>query len=241
MSDIQEQINILIEVEGVEVEIIQTDRHIDALSSEAASLDRTVEDCEAGVAAEKGALAEIKKDYRELESEARINADMIAKSNAKLREVKTNKEYQSILKEIEDIKKRNSSIEDRMLEQLEAIETAEASVKAKETELAEIVESCRRKKEALDAEAQRQRQTIETLMVKKEAIGAKADPTIISVLTDVKRKVRGRAVVPAQQAICMGCHMNIPAQLFNELQRFDEIRFCPHCHRIIYWKEKDSE
>ena len=157
MSDIQEQIKILIEVEGVELAMIQTDRNIDALNSEAASLDRTIEDCRAGVAAEKEALAEIKKDYRELESEARINSDMIAKSNAKLREVKTNKEYQLILKEIEDIKKRNGSIEDRMLEQLEAIETAEASVMAKESELVEIVESCRRKKEALAAEAQRQR------------------------------------------------------------------------------------
>jgi hypothetical protein len=49
------------------------------------------------------------------------------------------------------------------------------------------------------------------------------------------------AVAPVQQAICMGCHMNIPAQLFNELQRFDELRFCPHCHRIIYWKAKENE
>ena len=241
MSDIQEQINILIEVQDVEADILQSDRHIDALSNEAVSLDRTIEEREAQVAAEKAALSELKKGYRELESESKTNSDMIVKSNEKLRAVKTNKEYQSILKEIEDVRKRNGGIEDRMIEHLDAIESAEAAVKTQETELAEVTEVCRQKKESLSAQAQRERQTIETLTAKKATIGAKADPKVIAVLEDVKKKVRGKAVVPAQQATCMGCHMNIPAQLFNELQRFDELRFCPHCHRIIYWKEKDSE
>ena len=241
MSDIQEQINILIEVQDVEVEILQSDRHIEALGNEAVALDRTVAQRETQVSAEKEALAELKKSYRELESESRINSDMIVKSNEKLRSVKTNKEYQSILKEIEDIRKKSNGIEDRMLHLLESIESAEAAVRAKEGELAEAAEACRLKKDALAAQARREQQTIQELSAKKAAIGAKADPKIISVLEDVKKKVRGRAVVPAQRATCMGCHMNIPAQLFNELQRFDEVRFCPHCHRIIYWKEKESE
>jgi predicted nucleic acid-binding Zn-ribbon protein len=74
-------------------------------------------------------------------------------------------------------------------------------------------------------------------MAKKGEIESKADPENIVLLDDVRKKVRGNPLVPVQGSICMGCHMNIPAQLFNELQRFDELRFCPHCHRIIYWKE----
>ena len=103
------------------------------------------------------------------------------------------------------------------------------------------MQACRQKKESLTEKAQQERQTLKILSEKKRQISAKADPKMIVVLDDVKRKVRGMAVVPAQQATCMGCHMNIPAQLFNELQRCDELRFCPHCHRIIYWKEPDSE
>ena len=185
-------------------------------------------------------IEDLKKSYRELESESKINAEMIVKSNEKLRAVKTNKEYQSTLKEIEEIRKKNSSVEDRMLEQLEKIESAEAVVKQKETELSDFIQSCNEKKETLAAKAQRERQALETLNEKKRQISVKADPKMIVVLDDVKKKVRGMPVVPAQQAICMGCHMNIPAQLFNELQRFDQLRFCPHCHRIIYWKEQES-
>ncbi len=241
MSNIQEQINILVEVQGVEMEILHAGSRITSLGDEAASLDKAVAEREAQVAAEKKALDELKKSYRELESESKINAGMIVKSNEKLRAVKTNKEYQSILREMDEIRKKNSGTEDRMLEQLEIIESAEQALKAKEAEMAGYIQSCRNKKETLAAKQQRERQAVETLNEKKARISVKADPEVNLILDDVKKKVRGLAVVPVQQAICMGCHMNIPAQLFNELQRFDEIRFCPHCHRIIFWKEKDND
>ena len=237
MSNIQEQINILVEVQGVEVEIHQADRLVHTLSDEAAALDRIVAEREGLVSAEKETLDDLKKSYRELESESKINAEMIVKSNEKLRAVKTNKEYQSILKEIDEIRKKNSGIEDRMLEYLETIESAEAAVKDTEAELSGFLRSYQEKKETFAVKQKREQQAVEALNEKKAQISAKADPKIITLLDDVKKKVRGLAVVPVQQAICMGCHMNIPAQLFNELQRFDELRFCPHCHRIIYWKE----
>ena len=241
MSHIQDQIGILVEVESVDVEILRADRQITTLSNEAARLDRLVAEREAQVSAEKSALEDLRKAYRELESESKINAGMIAKSNEKLRAVKTNKEYQSILKEIEEIRKKISSIEDQMIEQLEAIESAEQAVAQKETELAQMMQSCQEKKETFANQAQRGRKVVATLNEKKAQISAKADPKIITILNDVRKKVRGTPVVPAVRATCMGCHMNIPAQLFNELQRCDEIRFCPHCHRIIYWQAKDSE
>jgi len=241
MSNIQDQIKILVEVQGVEVEMLQSDRQLTALRAETVALDQELAQRETLVAAERKALDDLKKSYREHESESKVNVEMIAKSNEKLRAVKTNKEYQSILKEIEEIRKKNADIEDRMFDQLEAIESAEQAIEDKGAQLAGFIQSSLEKKEMLVGKVQRERQAVETLNEKKAQISAKADQNIITILDDVKKKVRGKAVVPVQQAICTGCHMNIPAQLFNELQRFDQLRFCPHCHRIIYWKETDSE
>ncbi len=241
MSNIQDQIKILVEVQGVDVEIIHSDRQLTVLGAEAVALDKQVAERETLVADERKALDDLKKSYRENESESRINAELIVKSNEKLRAVKTNKEYQSILKEIEEIRKKNSAIEDRMLEQLETLESTEQAIEDKKVQLAGFLQSSLEKKEMIVGKKRHERQAAETLKEKKTQISSKADPKILTILDDVKKKVRGLAVVPVQQSICMGCHMNIPAQLFNELQRFDAVRFCPHCHRIIYWKETDSE
>jgi hypothetical protein len=237
MSDIVEQINILIEVQDVEMEILQANRKMDALTSEATSLDKSLAERKREMADGKEALDELNKSYRLFELELKEITEQITKSNEKLRVVKTNKEYQSILKEIEETRKRKSQIEDRMLEIMEQLETEENSVKEKENELSVFVESCREKKEALSAKGTDQKKVITELVDKKKQIENRADPKHIALLEDVRKKVRGDAVVSVQGAICTGCHMNIPAQLYNELQRCDELRFCPHCHRIIYWKQ----
>ncbi len=237
MSDILEQINILIDVQGVEMEILRVDRRINALNGETDSLDKELADREARVTSDRQVLDDLKKAYRELDLESKEYVESITKSNEKLRAVKTNKEYQSILKEIEDIIKKKSEIEDRMLELLEEIDSTESTVKEKETELHAFIESCCEKKEMFVANGKSQQKAVTLLIEKKKQIASKADAKTIAILEDVKKKVRGTAVVPVQGAICTGCHLNIPAQLYNELQRLDELRFCPHCHRIIYWQE----
>lgn len=237
MSNIEEQIKILLELQKIEMNIIQCQRQIKITNDEAIALDKKVNDRQEMVTASKESLEEFQKYYRQLDSESKANSDLIVKSNVKLRSVKTNKEYQSILKEIEEIRKRNSGIEDQMLEQLDAIEAEEKSVAEKEAELSNFQQTVVQKQEALTGKNQQEQQKLDVLTQQKASVGATADPDVISILEDVRKKVRGQAIVPVEKSICLGCNMNIPAQLFNELQRFDALRFCPHCHRIIFWKD----
>jgi hypothetical protein len=43
-------------------------------------------------------------------------------------------------------------------------------------------------------------------------------------------------IIAVIDAVCQGCHMNIPPQMYNELQRGDNLTKCPMCQRLIYWK-----
>jgi len=54
-----------------------------------------------------------------------MNQSSVDKTTVKLRSVKTNKEYQALLKEIEDQKAKNSKIEDQMLECLDRLDEVE--------------------------------------------------------------------------------------------------------------------
>jgi predicted nucleic acid-binding Zn-ribbon protein len=241
MATIHEQLNILIELQDIEVKIRHTEHQIDALNAEAAALDDDYRVRTKAVQAEKEDLETTKKSYRDLESEAAINDEMIAKSNVKLREVSSNKEYQSILKEIAELEGKQSTLEDRMLALLEEIDAAEDAIGQQTAKLSRLTESSAAKKEDLTAKVKRRQARIDALNQKRAEIGGQADQKLLAILDKVKSKVRGMAVVPAAQEICTGCHMNIPAQLFNELQRFDELKFCPHCSRIIYWDEQEAK
>ena len=48
----------------------------------------------------------------------------------------------------------------------------------------------------------------------------------------------GKAVVETKSEVCLGCHMNIPPQLFNDVKKNEEIVICAYCNRILYYVEE---
>jgi predicted nucleic acid-binding Zn-ribbon protein len=90
-----------------------------------------------------------------------------------------------------------------MLEQLETIESAEQAVKEKEAQLEGFIQSCREKKDALVAREKGERQAVDTLNEKKMQISAKADPKMISILDEVKKKGSGDG-----GGACSGGHLH---------------------------------
>jgi predicted nucleic acid-binding Zn-ribbon protein len=47
----------------------------------------------------------------------------------------------------------------------------------------------------------------------------------------------GEAVAQGKNEVCMGCFMNIPPQLFIEVQRGDKLIKCPQCSRFLFFSE----
>ena len=46
----------------------------------------------------------------------------------------------------------------------------------------------------------------------------------------------GVAVVAVRGGTCQGCHMHVPPQLYNQLQRNEQLILCPNCQRMLFWQ-----
>jgi predicted nucleic acid-binding Zn-ribbon protein len=163
---------------------------------------------------------------------------MIQKSQEKLRSVKTNKEYQSSLKEIEDIKSKNSKIEDEMLEFLERIESAERDLNEREEAYSKIVDETNREKVSIKKDGDQCKQKLVELASDRNAVTDLLDSTILDIFYRVKAKQPDSvAIAEVKDAVCQGCNLNIPPQLYIELQHRNSLKNCPSCERIIYWED----
>ena len=202
------------------------------------ALAHELEAFEATLAGEEAQLQVSQKAYREQEREAQTVLAQIRKSNERLATVKTNKEYQSILKEIDDLRRKNSLIEDGMLACLDGIEAAEAALTLKKVQ----AQSLRQTAEQRQVEFERENQQLIAQLAELTQAGRDAaravDPVLLVHFRRVQEQVQQGAVTPVIDAVCQGCHLNIPRQLFNELHRFEELNFCPHCRRIIFCQEE---
>ena len=114
----------LVKLQKTDIEAGKLEVYLRDVPVQIKNLDQRLDEFTRNVENDDKLIAELNKKYRAYESDIQSNLGKIEKSQEKLRSVKTNKEYQSSLKEIDDIKAINSKLEDEMLEFLEQIETA---------------------------------------------------------------------------------------------------------------------
>jgi predicted nucleic acid-binding Zn-ribbon protein len=237
----KKQIDTLVKVQQIEIETGELKAYLQKVPARISSLEQQLEEFIRGVEDDEAAIEDFNKQYRVQEADVQLNLSKIQKSQEKLRAVKTNKEYQSSLKEIDDIKSVNSKLEDAMLELLEKIETAEKAIKERKQHYKEIVDESKWEKQSIERDAEQREENLVELESKRVAIAAELNAGILKIFSQVKAKQGDLvAIVAVLDAVCQGCNMNIPPQVYNELQRCDSLRYCPSCFRIIYWQDQDE-
>jgi predicted nucleic acid-binding Zn-ribbon protein len=240
-NEMKKQLQLLWKLQTVEQQIAEAQQNKEAYPLELERLQALIKAQEEQQEEEKQKIEELEKERIAMEGELELENERIKRSQLKLLEIKTNKEYQALLKEIETGKEHNSQREEeiiRMLDEIDQLRTDYASSK----------ERVRQEKEEIEKETAQ----VKELMVKveqdigrwqktREEILKETDPELLKQYNTLKEKRNGIAIVLVKNEGCQGCYVNIPPQMYNEVQKNNEIILCPNCHRILYWENKDID
>lgn len=236
MSGIKEKLKDLVVLQQYEDEISRIEKELSEVDERVNRLDTELTEYEDKVERNRQLLDALKKQYRSDESEVQMIESQVVKSQEKLSAVKTNKEYQSTLKEIDDLKAKASQIEDRMIEVLDQIESAESEGREDLADLAEVKIQVEEKQKQIRSQSEQKQGVLSSCLQERDVVLERLDSNTREHYNRVKRQGRGIAVAAVVDAVCQVCRMNIPPQLFNELMRMDGMLMCPNCQRIIYPK-----
>lgn len=236
----KKQIHILVNLQEIEIRKKAIASELAAFPQKMADLDRRLAESEQALSDADTRLQTLQKTYRAHDAEVQENLDKIRKRKARLNSLKSNKEYQTTLHEIEELQKKNSRIEDDMLDVLDQSETAEEALCEIKAGLTGIESDIASDKALLKAAAAEREQEMAALQEQWNRVSEDADPELLKLFETLKSKTGATAMAQAKNAVCLGCHMNIPPQLYNELQRFDNLYYCPFCQRLLYWKNDSS-
>ncbi|SMC23994.1 hypothetical protein SAMN02746041_01896 [Desulfacinum hydrothermale DSM 13146] len=231
----QEQLRYLVELQILENKKNELLRDREATPGKLSALDKEFSTVESEYLLKKADYEHAVQLHRSLETEIADLEARIKRSKQKEREVKSNREYQALLKEIEELKEEVASREDHALELMEKIESARGELEAMEKEVSELKEKIDAQKARLQEESERVSEKIDRLNELQAAVRAKVDPDLLKRWDFLIGKQKGIAVAPVEKGVCQICHLNIPPQRFIELQRDESILTCPHCHRFLYW------
>ncbi len=236
----KEQILLLIKLQDIDSEIKRLEGRKENLPEEKKRLEEEKATFERGIEEEREQLNALNQAHADKEKELRGNLESAKKTKSRLLEVKTNKEYEAMLKEIETINKKNSSIEDEIINLLEEVEKAGRNLEQRERERLEYIGNNEREITRIDEEIDSIDSLLEKMLVEDATCREIIKPDLLKKYDVIKERRNGQAVVPAWKEICAGCHMNIPPQLYIELQKYEKVMLCPNCNRIIYWEDKEN-
>lgn len=237
----KKDIDTLLKLQQIDIKNRKLAAYLKTLPVQIQNLDSRLDEFTRNVENNENHIVELNKKYRTYESDIQLNIEKIKKSEEKLRSVKTNKEYQSSLKEIDDIKAINLKLEDEMLEFLEQIETAEQSLNESKHQYSRIVNELEDEKKCLIQAAEQGEKELARLKLDREAVVAELGAGLMDIYEyQLMKQGDGIAIVDVKNEVCQGCNMNIPPQMYNELQRDISLKYCPNCERIIYWQDENQ-
>ena len=237
----KKDIDTLVKLQQIGLETEKRVAYLEGVPIQIKNLDTSLDEFNRNVENDENLITELNKKYRTYESDIQLNVAKIEKSQEKLRLVKTNKEYQSSLKEIDDIKAVNSKLEDEMLEFLEQIETAEQSLNDNKQQYSRVVDDLEHEKKSLIQAAEQGEKELAGLQSDRDAVAAVLDAKLMDIFKyQLSKQGDGIGIVEVINEVCQGCYMNIPPQMYNDLQRGISLKYCPSCERIIYWQDQDE-
>jgi predicted nucleic acid-binding Zn-ribbon protein len=230
------QMETLLSLQEIEIQKLEVQKVLDAVAAKVDALDQELNEFARVIEKDRDALTQLKERYRDFDEQIRVNTILIDKIEAKRRSVKTNREYESLLKEEDQLRTRKGQVEEEMLACMGEMENLEQKISQLEEEQRQLDEQVSSDKQAVKTEASESETRFADLTREVAAVEAEIEPQILKTFVQIKKMAPdGKAVAPARNSVCMGCHMNIPPQMFNELQRFDSLKLCPFCNRILYW------
>jgi uncharacterized protein len=199
-----------------------------ALDARLAERTAAVDGVNVRVAASQAARREIEKDLAAVQGR-------LSKYKNQLMEVKTNKEYQAMQKEMSVAEQEISDFETRMLERMEEADALAIELKAVQTALTSAQAEITRDRAALEHERTTVDDDLKRVSEERARTAALVGAELLALFDRVAHGRRGVAMAEARDGLCTVCHVRLRPQVFNQARRNTDIVQCDSCTRILYF------
>ena len=234
----EERLSLLIQLQEMDTKIRSLAERKNQLPKTLASLERRRAESKAELDKTKETLQTAQKGRRDRDKDLEVGVQKVEKLRARTSEIKTNKEYQALLKEIEAADQENKAIEDEILALMEKIDAATVSITAAEKKARNDEDAIMAEQKEHEAAFVKLEEELKEAGRQRQATAVRIEPLILAQYQKLIASKAGIAIAEARGESCSGCYMSIPPQVFVNVKKNNSIISCPHCGRILYYKEE---
>ena len=176
------------------------------------------------------------KRLRDAENKSNDTRIKIEQSEASLYggKIQNTKELQDLQNEIASLKRLVSTLEDRQLEAMMAVEESESNLSLANSALKEILGKQSEQNASLEGERTKILSQIERLEAERNATLPPIPAPDLSLYEQLRKARNGVAVVKISSRGCTACGATLTAAMVQTIQSTGQLIRCPTCGRILY-------
>ena len=234
---IKDQLAKLVRLQAIDTQIYKLRQESQARPAEVQGLVATFEEKKKILVDLDNKQKELLKKRKEKELDLSGKEENIKKLQTQLYSIKTNKEYQAMLKEIDGQKADCSALEDEILKLMDEQDASDKQISDEKSRLQEEEKVLNQRKIEIDQRLKQIQEELKNLDFKRNQIIPEVDKKILSVYERIIKNKDGLAIVPVKNNSCDGCNMTATHQVVNEIKMFQRLVICEMCSRILYTEE----
>jgi len=237
----KDDLELLLKLQVIDYDRGELERSKEYIPDMMENLKREIVEIEETFGSNEKELSEAIILQKSLELEVSALQDELKKLKSMMMAIKTNKEYDALVSQIDSVRESINEKETTLLEIIERIEILESGIddlrkKSTETKkqnddqlsiLQEKMDSVGSKVQMKDDE----RQNIIVRVPKK----------MMSIYERIRKNRGGSVVITVKKRACGSCFKALPPHRIQELKRGDQLITCDNCGRLLIWHDGESE
>jgi hypothetical protein len=232
--DLKAQIGHLVQLQTIDSEIYTLKNEKELKPKEIEALEASFAEKKKHLASLEESLLNLQKQRKDKELELASKEENIKKLQIQLYQLKTNKEYQAMLQQMEGEKANASVIEDRVLGLFDQADKIKNDIAQEKQMLQEEERVCQGEKKNIQDRIKEIEDRLAQLEVQRKQIIPNIEPKMFTQYERILHNREGLAIVTVKDNSCGGCNMYVPAQVINLIRMYERIITCEVCNRILY-------
>jgi hypothetical protein len=239
----------LLRLQSIEKQLAQVRRRLKTRRHAVLAQEKKIEKLREDWQAMHDRASERRRAADSHELDLKVNEEQVQKLRTALNSAKTNKEYASILTQINTRKADNAKCEEEVLKIMQEVDALQAEadrvksrIEVEENRLEEVRQNNAEEIERLTKMA-------EELGNRRDAAAGEVPDSALAEFERVSDRYEGEAMAvievhgkkPPFDYVCGGCFMSLNAEHANILRTRDEVRTCDNCRRILYMEAENQE
>jgi predicted nucleic acid-binding Zn-ribbon protein len=237
---VRNDLELLLKLQVIDYDLGELERSKDYLPDMMGNLNREIQDAKQKVVDTINALEGARVTRKKLDLDIQSRESELQKYQQQMMSIKTNREYDALVAEIDNLKSAISSHETEMLKTMETIELMEKEIVTWREKESAIVENNQKQLQVLQEKMDSIGDKVSEKRGSREDLIQSISTPVMSTYERVRKGRGGRAVVVVKKRACSSCFKSLTPKKMQEIRRADHVHTCDYCGCLLYWDEEES-